>query len=168
MGNPSLMWGYKESFEMNRAGSQCSFCCLAAAASRPSLLHFCPCLQRPLPQNKNCINELFSLRKTLSGKAEYKEYLLIPCYVIFFSSSWFYKTIGPRPEPLIPGRERNILTASSPQNLGGGNGKREAWGTIIPLWLSDGENGRTWMSLGARTLDSLYSSAIQCKKEFWM
>lgn len=47
--------------------------------------------------------------KTLSGKAEYKEYLSIPCYVIFFfSSSWFYKTIRPRPEPLIPGSERNI------------------------------------------------------------
>lgn len=119
MDNPSLMWGYKESFEMNRAGSQSSFCCCAAAASRPSLLHFCPCLQRPLPQNKNCINELFSLRKTLSGKAEYKEYLLLPCYLIFFfSSSWFYKTIGPRPEPLIPGREGKILTASSPQNWG--------------------------------------------------
>lgn len=67
----------------------------AAAASRLSLLHFCPCLQRPLLQNKNCINELFSLRKTLSGKAEYKEYLLIPCYVIFSSPLDFIKRSGP-------------------------------------------------------------------------
>lgn len=90
------------------AGSQSSFCC-CTAESRLSLLHFCPCLQRPLLQNKNCINELFSLRRNAfrEGRVQRIPLNTMLCY-FFPSSSWFYKTIGPRPEPLIPGSRRNI------------------------------------------------------------
>lgn len=93
---------------MSRAGSQSSFCC-RAAESWLSLLHFCPCLQRPLLQNKNCINELFSLRRNAfrEGRVQRIPLNTMLCF-IFFPPLDFIKRPGPRPELLIPGSERNI------------------------------------------------------------